>query len=344
MRLYTLDPLTDERWIAFSEGHARSSIFHQRGWLAALKRTYDYDPVVLTSAAPGAPLTTGLVFCRVSSWITGRRLVSLPFADHCDPLLDTRDELLEFSQWLQAECDRERRTYIEIRPSMALPALDGWHATSSFCFHSLDLQASLEQIFRNFHKNSIQRRILKAEREELSYETGSSERQVNNFYQLLIKTRQRHQLVPQPRSWFANLVAGLGNRLKLQVALKNQVPVAALLTLRHNSTVVYKYGCSDERYHYLGAMPFLFWKLIEESKKGGASEIDFGRSDWDQSGLILFKDRFGTTRKPLQYFRYSNTPEEKSKSLNLKSFSRVFALLPGRLSPLAGRLLYRHIG
>ena len=35
---------------------------------------------------PDEPLENGFLFCRVESWLTGRRLVSLPFSDHCEPL------------------------------------------------------------------------------------------------------------------------------------------------------------------------------------------------------------------------------------------------------------------
>src|SRR5688572_17255493 len=42
-----LDPLTDDRWPDFLERHPRASVFHSRGWLEALKRTYRYDPIAL---------------------------------------------------------------------------------------------------------------------------------------------------------------------------------------------------------------------------------------------------------------------------------------------------------
>lgn len=47
-------------------------------------------------------------------------------------------------------------------------------------------------------------------------------------------------------------------------------------------------------------MPFLFWRLIEESKASGVERIDFGRSDLANTSLIAFKDKFGTTRKSLE--------------------------------------------
>ena len=125
------------------------------------------------------------------------------------------------------------------------------------------------------------------------------------LYRLMVMTRRRHRLFPQPLSWFKNLVAGMGDKVQVWLALKDQATVAAMLTLRHRSSVIYKYGCSDEKFHSLGVMPFLFWKLIEESKTSGGREIDFGRSDTDNEGLARFKDHFGASRQRLVYYKYS---------------------------------------
>ena len=69
--VHVLDPLSDSRWDEFLERHPRASVFHSRGWLEALKRTYGYEPIVLTTTAQG-PLENGLALCRVSTW-TSRR-------------------------------------------------------------------------------------------------------------------------------------------------------------------------------------------------------------------------------------------------------------------------------
>ncbi|MBZ5572756.1 MAG: GNAT family N-acetyltransferase [Acidobacteriia bacterium] len=202
----------------------------------------------------------------------------------------------------------------------------------------------MEQIFRSLHKDSVQRRIQRAEREGLSYATGRSEVLVDDFYRLLLITRRRHHLLPQPRAWFNNLVECMGDKVQIRVTGKKGRPIAAMLTLRHGSTVTYKYGCSDERLHNLGAMPFLLWKLIEESKASGAEKIDFGRSDLDQESLITFKDKFGTTKRLLNYYRYPQAPKQKPVAWGEHAIRQFFSMLPDAFSSTAGRLVYRHMG
>jgi CelD/BcsL family acetyltransferase involved in cellulose biosynthesis len=346
MQLYTLDPMLDSRWGNLASSHPNASAFHQQGWLNALAKTYGYRPIVLTSAPEGSPLADGIVFCEINSWITGSRLVSLPFADHTQPLTDDVSCSSELAEWMRAECRGRNWKYIELRPlSWNTQPNHPMAPSQSFWFHSLSLEPSTEQIFRGLHKNCLQRRIRRAEREHLSYETGCSERILDDFYRLLMITRRRHQLLPQPRAWFRHLVTCMSPNIQIRLARKEGTPIAAILTLRHRSTVVYKYGCSDEKFHYLGGMPILFWKLIEESKASGAEQIDFGRTDLDNDGLIEFKDRFGAKRQRLTYFRYpEDTRGQSLVAMKLPMLRRLFSVMPDALSSTAGRMLYRHIG
>jgi hypothetical protein len=345
VNLRIINPLSNTAWDELVACHPRASAFHQPGWLKALSRTYGYEPLVLTSTAAGRPLSDGIVLCRVSSWITGTRLVSLPFTDHCEPLLDDLGDSFEFIDWLRTECNRQRWKYIELRPLSSSEGLGyDWPRGRSYYFHRLDLAPTLEQIFRGFHRDSIQRRIRRAEGEQLSYEVGRSEELVDAFYRLLLRTRRRHQMLPQPRTWFKNLVRYLGDKVQVRLARKNGLPIAALLTLQHRSSVVYKYGCSDERFHHLAGMPFLFWRLIEESKAAAAAEIDFGRSDMDNKGLVMFKDRFGTTKKLLTYYRYPQTEEKNATTWVLQPFRQILSILPDAVLPTASGILYKHMG
>jgi len=346
MDIHVIDPLRDERWEELAALHPSASAFHQRGWLEALARTYGYKPFALTSAAAGERLRDALVLCRVSSWLTGTRLVSLPFADHCEPLLKDPNDLPEFMIWLRRECDRRRWRYVEFRP-LAYPADAEYSVPSDvdYCFHELDVTGTEEQVLRTMHKNSFRRKIRRAEREQLSYEVGRSDQLLDEFYHLIVLTRRRHQLLPQPRAWFRNLVQCMGENVQIRLARKNSRAIATVLALRHGRSVIFKYGGSDARYHNLGGMPFLFWKLIQESKASGVEKIDLGRSGWDNPGLIVFKDRIGANRRSLTYFRHRN-PESRTAKAALGFLARwrmIFSLPDAALS-LAGKVLYRHMG
>ncbi len=122
MPVYVVDPLRDPRWPDFLRRHPDATVFHAPGWLLALQQTYGYEPVVFTTSPPGGELANGWAFCRIRSWLTGRRLVSLPFSDHCQPLEDSTDALQEISCFLGNELKRENWNYVETRPRDVLLA------------------------------------------------------------------------------------------------------------------------------------------------------------------------------------------------------------------------------
>src|SRR6266478_8023935 len=114
--LYRIEPLKDSRWERFLEVHPRASVFHSSAWLEALRRTYGYQSIAYTTSTPGEELQNGIVFCRVESWLTGRRLVSLPFSDHCEPLVQKPEDLQTLVDGLEQELRNSNWRYIEIRP------------------------------------------------------------------------------------------------------------------------------------------------------------------------------------------------------------------------------------
>ncbi len=346
MQSYVIDPLTDPRWNDLIAFHRNASVFHQPGWLMALAKTYGYRTLAVTSTPPGERLRDGVVFCEVRSRITGNRLVSLPFTDHAEPLMNEDGDGPDIAQWIRAEFRKHNWRYIEVRP-LSEELRPSWAVvkSQSFWLHTLDLTRSTEAIFSSFHNSCVQRRILHAGRQQLLYEKGCSDALLEEFYRLLMITRRRFRLLPQPRVWFKNVIAYNRPHAEIRVARKDGKPIAAIFTLRHRGTVVYKFGCSDHAYHHLAAMPFLFWKLVEESKAENFEAIDFGRTDTDNLGLAIFKDRFGTVRRKLHYFRYAELEREKVVLRSAFSSTRaLFAALPDALSSRAGGLVYRHIG
>ena len=344
--IYTFNPLEDPRWEEFVRTHSRASIYHTRGWLEALHRTYGYEPVVYTTSPPTADLTNGVVFCRVSSWVTGCRMVSLPFADHCEPLVEGTHDRQEIFSFLVRASKKECWKYVELRPSSSDSLGEsGAETSNSFFQHVVDLRPDLGALFRGLNKDSIQRAIRRAEREGLSYEEGRSEALLRNFYRLLLKTRRRHKLPPQPIDWFRNLIACLGERLSIRLVSKNGQPDASVLTMSHQDTVVYKYGASDPNFNNLGGTPFLFWKAIQEAKEQGFQEFDLGRSEIENAGLVAFKDRWRARRSILSYMRFSNQRSRPAmEGYPMQMAKWLFACMPDSLLMATGKMLYRHIG
>ncbi len=344
--VHSLDPLRDPRWPELVRRHPNASVFHTPGWLRALQRTYHYEPVAFTTSAPTEELRNALLFCAVRSWLTGNRLVCLPFSDHCEPLVESSEELNELRLYVQRIGKQQRWKYVEMRSANSALQLGGvFQRAQTFYLHRLDLRYSLDTLLRTFHKDCVQRKIRRAEREGLTYEAGRSESLLAKLYGLLQLTRWRHHIPPQPIEWFRNLVECIGEDACIRIASKDGHPVAGMLTLSHGKRVVYKYGGSDAGLNSLGGMALLFWKTIQEAKQAGAEEFDLGRSDCDNLGLIAFKEHWAADRSTLTYWRCPVVARPCSTDgWRIRFAKQIFARLPDGVLTLAGKLLYRHIG
>jgi CelD/BcsL family acetyltransferase involved in cellulose biosynthesis len=347
--VYELDPLRDRRWPSFLQRHAHASIFHHVDWLNALSRTYGYEPVVFTSTRQGVALENGLLFCRIRSWVTGNRIVSLPFSDYCAPLCDPQNEFDSLISPLLTPKFPEEWKYLEVRPLNesfrdGVQRL-GFKSAGNYILHRVDLEPATEEIFRRLDKDSVRRRVRHAERVGVAEVCGKSQALLKDFFQLMVRTRARHNLPPQPYAWFRNLLDCMREAADLRLAYLNDIPVAGVLVLHFKDTSYYKYGCSDERFHKFGGMPFLLWRAILKAKSLGSRTFDLGRTANHNLALIAFKNHWTPTRESLTYWRF---PPQRSANLTsdwkLMAVKRACAHMPQHVLIAAGSMLYRHIG
>ena len=278
-------------------------------------------------------------------------MVSVPFADHGDVLTDTQGDFHDLSVAVAEELERKKLRYVEIRPAVPLAALDSVSCRDfTYCLHRLDLGQNIATLANNLHRNSTLRKIQRAEREGLIYQEGASDCLLDAFNRLWLITRRRHGAPPQPVEWFRNLIRCFQDKLKIRVAFKDRQPVAAILTLKHKDTMIYKYGCSDSRFHRLGGMHLLLWRSILEGKEEGLRVFDFGRSELTNQGLITFKDRWGAERTGLTYMRL--TPSSNADWQLVKApggFMERLTMLVCRKLPASafrflGSAMYPHLG
>ena len=136
---------------------------------------------------------------EVKSIFTGRRGVSLPFTDYCEPIIhediqlqDVMDDIIHYGK----ECGWK---FLELRGGERfLPnAVPSAHY---FC-HTLDLSQNEERILSSFRKSN-QRNVKKAISKGVEVKLSHSFESIDEFYRLNCLTRKQHGLPPQPYHFF----------------------------------------------------------------------------------------------------------------------------------------------
>src|SRR5437868_2142753 len=126
--------------------------------------------------------------------------------------------------------------------------------------------------------------------------------QYNNLH---VRTRRRHGVPPQPRSFFINIQRhlispGLGFIVLVEC---QKGPIAAAIFFKLGRHAVYKFGASDERLQGLRANNLAMFEAIRHLAERGAEALHFGRTEKENQGLRRFKLSWGATEETIDYVR-----------------------------------------
>ncbi len=249
----------------------------------------------------GSRIRAGVPFAEVRSRLTGNRWVSLPFSDHCQPLIDrdapdASDVLLDY---LKARQESEAPT-IQLRwpvASSRVPFRQG-----GFVLHTLRLPEDEAALLRSLDRR-VRQNVKHAERDGVAVTECASWKEFEAFYRLQVMTRKRIGVPVQPVSFFRAvwehlIEPGLGFVL---VAYKDRIPLAGGVFLTSGSTVHYKYSAADVRYKGLEGPSAVIWSGLQRALAIGRRRVDLGRTATSDAGICEFKRRWGATETDLPY-------------------------------------------
>lgn len=337
-----IDPCVSEEWVSFIKTHPDAGVFHHPSWLRMLRDVYRYRIFAVCMRA-GNEITAGVPFADVRSSILGRRWVSLPFSDHCQPLLPAGD----------TESVRALMTFLKSKQGVETPKIEiRWnlgHAQNlfyeePFVTHLLGLQKDPNAVRSKFHQQSLLRSLVKAEKEGVVVREGTTREDLLKFYNLQVMTRKRLGVPAQPKYFFEGIwkyviEPGLGYIL---IAYKDEQPIGGGVYFEFGRTVYYKYGASDFEYRQYRPSHACMWEAIRRSCVEGYQVFDFGRSDKNNEGLRRFKKEWGSTEMPLGYSVIANTQPKLGSSRLNDVFGIVIRNSPDFVCKLSGELLYKH--
>jgi len=338
------NPIEDSRWNERVLASKNSSIFHSSNWAHVLSEAYHYTPLCFSIIRDNT-LPAVIPIMEINSIITGKRGVSLPFTDYCDPIVP---DASVFEDLLGNIIEHGRSAgwkSIELRTESALPS--AYTPSSEYYGHVLDISRSEEELYSQL-RDSTRRNIKKAFKEGVEVVFSNTLDAVKEFYRLNCMTRRDHGLPPQPYLFFKKvhehvLSKDLGH---IALASYNGRNIAGAVFFHFNNRAVYKYGASDKRFLDNRANNLIMWEAIRWYRNKGYTNFSFGRTEPENEGLLQFKRGWGAKEYPIYYYKYDLGQNAFIKDdLKLKGVhNRIFKRMPLPLLKLAGSMLYRHMG
>jgi len=338
-----LNPINYPGWDKLLETNSVASFFHSSIWSKVLADTYKYKPLYFTTLVDGQ-MQCLIPMMEVDSILTGRRGVSLPFSDYCEPIISEQHCVENAVESLVNFGRKAGWKYFELRIGGGLP--EDWPVYKSFYGHRLSLLQDSATIFSGL-KRTVKQNINKAQRKEVQVEEGSSLSSLKEYYRLNCVTRKRHGLPPQPFSFFKSIFDNIISQklgLVLLAYYKN-IPIAGGMFFQFDDKVIYKYNALDKKFQDLRPNDLITWWAIKRFCKEGFKNFSFGRTETSNEGLRRFKKGWGVEESIIRYYRYIFS-QEKFVEGPEREISNIFLFkkMPIPLLKMAGTLLYKHIG
>lgn len=348
-----IDPGKDPRWDKFVEEHPFGWICHLSGWKGAIEENFDHIKAHYIVLEDGkGSIRAGLPVYEVRSWLTGRRLVSIPFATLSDPLVSTpedMEELLAAAKTLSKHLGIPR---IEIRTTKSDALIRDPQFVGSYYFknHYIELNAEVDELWKSLHRKAVRQEIGRANRSGLTLRVGQSKDDMAEFYELYRSTRKRLGLPSHPYLFFISLwekFSPTGHMMLWLAEYQKQV-VAAHIVFRFNGRVSAEFEGWDKRFYKTSPNHFLFWEEIKVARNDRFQVYDFGRTSPDNVGLMAFKGHWGTRVTDLPVFVYSDNgggpSVHREAGTGYKLMSCMCKHTPNSMQKMLGNFCYKHLG
>jgi FemAB-related protein (PEP-CTERM system-associated) len=339
------------RLSATLEQQAQDVFYYQPAWIRLITSMYGYSVEWLTTTNQDGRITGLLPLCLLSSPLTGKRVVTLPFSDHCPLLAEDEASANDLIDQAIRRAKAQKARYLELRTggNAVLAARADLTQSDLYVRWALPLAADPDALWSSFRK-PIQRQIKKSQNQGVQVRLAQRREEVEHYYRLHLQTRsKKHGMPAQPRQYFYGLWDAFAAQGGVQVLLAEYEGsvIASMILLASGATVRYAYGASDETYLHLAPNNLLMWKAIEWGCQQGYQTLDMGRTACENEGLMEFKRRWGAIKEPLPYYYYPQVDGLVSTSEQSRKFQLLttcWRQLPLQVSgPLGGRL-YKHLG
>ncbi len=341
---HILNPLDDSGWDDALRAQAGATFFHTAAWARVLREAYGFFPRYFVAREAGE-LAALVPVMEVDSALTGRRGVSLPFTDYCEPLGSDASALQETVQSVLRFGREQGWKHVEFRsgsrfPEKAMPSL-------SYYGHRLDLTPGPDRLFDRL-KSEVRTAIRKAQQAGVRAEVSDSLDAVRLFCRLNELTRRRHGLPPQPFAFFQRVHEHVLSKKRgiVVTAFSGDRVIASSMFFHFAGRAVFKYGASDRRFQSLRGNNLVMWEAVRWYARSGGSELCLGKTEQANEGLRQYKLGWGAAEFPVDYFKHDLRRQEYVQDRDPIEgwYNPMFRLLPPGVSRLIGSVLYRHMG
>jgi len=330
---------------AFVSASAEGTAFHRPAWVLAVSRACGHQWRYLLAEDGTGELQGILPLNLIHSALFGRALVSSGFAVGGGILSDNDQaiQLLADKAWEFAE--RHSFPSVELRGG---PVPDGqWH-------HKQGIYAGFVNPLADDDENQLlaiprkqRAEIRKGLANDLTVRVGVGEQDRADHYAVYAESVRNLGTPVFPKALFDEVLDEFGEDADILTVLHDGKPVASVLSLYHQQTVMPYWGGGTWDARRFRANDIMYYSLMNHARKRGCNKFDFGRSKYG-TGAFSFKKNWGFEPQPLSYATRTADGEEARDvnplSPKYKAKIALWQRLPLPVANLIGPMIAKGLG
>jgi FemAB-related protein (PEP-CTERM system-associated) len=296
--IHISDAAAEPAVAAYVRAHPQGTPFHLPVWLDGVRKGTGHRAHMLV-AERGGRIVGVLPLTAIKSMLFGKALASSGFAVGGGVLADddaVAEALIEAGWALAAKLGTPS---LELRGG-AMPTGAEWTLkTESYAGFTRPLAADDDAELKAIPRKQ-RAEVRKALDVGLTVDIGTSRADRAAHYAVYAESVRNLGTPVFPKSLFAAILDGFGEDADILTVRKDGQPVASVLSLYHNGTVMPYWGGGTFGARALRANELMYFSLMRHARERGCTAFDFGRSK-PGTGAFAYKKNWGFEPQSLAY-------------------------------------------
>jgi hypothetical protein len=342
-------------WDQFVAAHPEGTPYHLSGWKRAVEAAFRHiEGYLVVKREPVTNrICAGIPVYLVNSPLTGRRLVSVPFAPFAGHLTTNPEDTVALIEKASALFKQETVSYMEVRTRRAENTFWAYRFADARCFvhHYVSLEGGFDEVYSRVHRKSLRIPIAKAQKRGLVCKADCRREDVSVYYGIYSAARKKLGLPVMPDTFFYALWDELAPKgyLELLFCVSDSRPIGTSLLLRFKDATIIEYGHTLPGHRAYCVDPFLDFHAVRLACERGCKYVSFGRTALANSGLMTYKRHWDAQEELLHSYFYpagsrSIPSQGPSASWKYRTARCLCQHCPESIYPLLSRTIYKHMG
>lgn len=282
-----------------------------------------------------------LPLAEVQSFLFGHTLVSTPFCVYSGPCADSDEVASELIEEAVSIAKKLNVDYLELRSLSDIKT--DWSGKDFYFYFKKNIEAEVEDNLK-----AVPRKQRAMIRKGIDNNLRSiDDDNIDQFFKIYSTSVRNLGTPVYPKKYFKQLKQVFRDDCRILTVLKDDKPIASVLSLYYKDTVMPYYGGGLPEARYYKAYDFMYWELMRRSCEAGLQQFDFGRSI-KGTGSFSFKKNWGFSPEPLFYkqlmIRAEQSPDMNPQNSKYESYIRLWKKLPLPVANFIGPFIAKNLG